>query len=63
MDAKTIKRYTALMIASQYGHTATVNALLRADAEIDAKDGNGYTSLMLAESFKHSAVVEVLTKY
>jgi ankyrin repeat protein len=51
------------MIASQYGHTAAVNALLKAGAKIDAKGGNGYTSLMLAEYFKHSAVVEVLTKY
>lgn len=50
VDVDTIdnKHRTALMIASNYGHTNIVSILLENDAYVNATDINGNTALMRA---------------
>jgi ankyrin repeat protein len=53
-DAKDKNGYTALALASYYGHTETVQALLAAGANKDAKSNDGYTALILASYRGHT---------
>lgn len=48
---------TPLIIASYYGHSKIVKALLNVGANVDATDDTGATSLILASRFGHTSVV------
>ncbi len=52
---------SALMLASENGHGAVVEALLqKEEAQINAEDSSGKTALMLASENGHGAVVQAL---
>ena len=53
---------TALMLASQDDHQEVVQALIAANADVNAKDANGTTALMLASQNGHQKVVQILRK-
>jgi len=53
---------TPLHYASWYGHLATVEVLLSADADPNSRSGDGFTPLHLASAFGHSPVVRALLK-
>ena len=50
----------ALMFAAQYGHEATVDALIAAGADVNAAHAKGWTALMLAAQSGNVAVIERL---
>ena len=54
--------YTALMCASENGHTAIVQILLEAGADKDAKNIYGCTALMYASENGHITVVQLLLR-
>ncbi|ORZ12848.1 hypothetical protein BCR42DRAFT_420097, partial [Absidia repens] len=51
---------TALIYAACFGHLATVQSLLEANAPIDEQDNFGWTALMWASVNHHDAIVELL---
>ncbi|CAO3590543.1 unnamed protein product [Absidia cylindrospora] len=51
---------TALIYAACFGHLATVESLLEANAPIDEQDNFGWTALMWASVNHHDAIVELL---
>ena len=53
---------TALMCASEMGHTDVVGVLTQTGADAAAKDSKGRTALMCASEMGHAEVVEVLTQ-
>ena len=53
-------RTTALIMAARRGHTATVEGLLAAGADVNAKDEDGNTALIATARRGHSAIAEVL---
>lgn len=54
---------TALMKAAEEGHSATVEALLQAGADMVAKDKDGATALELAQENKPVGIVKLLKKW
>jgi ankyrin repeat protein len=50
------------MVSAQDGHTATVQALLDAGADVNTKSKFGWTALGLAAKEGHTAVVQLLKK-
>ena len=60
-DAKTDQGWTALTLASMYGHESIVRALLDAGADKEVKNENGKTALALATMNGHKAVVALLS--
>lgn len=54
---------TALLVASQAGHTAAVEALLKAGADIDRDADDCATPLYVASMNGHLGVVELLCNY
>jgi len=59
-NARLANGATALMLASQIGHTGVIRELLAAKADVNAKAGNGATALMLASKYRHQDVVKLL---
>jgi len=57
VNAKASDGYTALLWASENGHSEVVKALLAKGAEVNAKTNNGATALMAASQNGHSEVV------
>jgi ankyrin repeat protein len=51
---------TALMFAANFGHTAVVEALIAAGADLNAVDQNGSTALIMAAEGGHTDSVRVL---
>ena len=49
-----------LLNAVEEGHTAVVEALLAAGADVNAKDNSGYTALIWAVAMGHTDIVEML---
>jgi hypothetical protein len=52
--------FTALMLATDWGHTAIAAALLAAGAEVDKVDYDGMTALIWASWQGHTAIVKAL---
>ena len=52
--AKPTKGWTALMVASQYGHIDVVRALIAAKADVNAQNADGETALRMASNSKSS---------
>lgn len=52
--------WTALMYASRYGHTETVDALLQVGAHLEIFDRKRNTALLLACNNRHWTTVELL---
>jgi ankyrin repeat protein len=48
------------MVASEQGHTATVQALIQAGADLNLQDKSGLTALMIASHEGHMASVRAL---
>jgi ankyrin repeat protein len=55
-----IGAYTPLFLASQHGHAAAIEALLRAGADPQGADAAGTTPLMVAAASGHTDAVKVL---
>ncbi len=60
VNARLSNGATALMLASQIGHTGVAQTLLAAKADVNATAGNGATALMLASRYRHQDVVKLL---
>ena len=60
VDAQNIEGTSALYLASEMGHFATVTALLDHGADPNLPADNGYTPQMIAAKNKHWQVVEAL---
>ena len=62
INAMSYGGYTALMLAAGFGHTETVNALLKAgaNANIRKKYDDGITALMWAALNGHTETVNAL---
>ena len=54
--------WTALLIASQNGHTQVVEQLLKEHADVNIQTNDGLTALMIASQNGHTQVVEQLHK-
>jgi len=54
--------WTALISASAAGHREVVQALLAAQAEVNAKENHGATALEFASAQGHPEVAELLRK-
>ena len=52
--------YTALMAASEYGHTEIVKLLIEGGADINAQDEDSYTALRYAVREGHTEIVKLL---
>ena len=52
--------WTALIWASQCGHTETAKALIDAGADINIEDRQGWTALMWASHYGHTETVKLL---
>ena len=61
-EARNKAGWTALMVASDAGHTEAVNALLEAKVKLEEVDTEGNTALILAASKGHTAIVNALVK-
>ena len=48
------------MVATMWGHTATVQALLEAGADVNATNNEGETALAVAQNNGHTEMVEIL---
>ena len=53
---------TALIIASQYGHTQVVEQLLKEQTDVNIQTNDGWTALMIASQNGHTQVIEQLLK-
>lgn len=53
-------RFPTLMFAAHEGHTATLQALLKAGAKVDQPRTDGMTALMWAANNGHSATLQAL---
>ena len=53
-------RRSDFLDAVEEGHTAVVEALLAAGADVNAKDNSGYTALIWAVAMGHTDIVEML---
>ncbi len=60
VNAKNNDGYTALMMASGYGHTKVVKTLISYEAKINDRDKWGRTALMNASEKGHKDIVEML---
>lgn len=60
INSKDKKRYTSLIISSQYGQEEMVKHLIRKGANLNIKDSNGHSSLMWASENGHLNVVKIL---
>ena len=58
-DKWTIGGYTALMVASEMGHTGIVKLLIEAGADVNAQADDGYTALRAA-SLRHKDIATLL---
>lgn len=64
VNAATFERVTALMVASENGHTGIVKTLLRKGADPNIKDRQqGLNALMLASAGGHTEIVKLLLAY
>ena len=52
--------YTALIVATDNGHTQVVEALLKAGADFKKLTGDGETALMIATDHGHTEIVQLL---
>ena len=62
VNTKTNNGNTALMLASEKGHTEIVAMLLDNEADVNSKSNNGWTALMVASYDGHTEIVEMLLK-
>jgi len=62
VDRRDVCSRTPLMVAAQYGHVDTVQALLRRGARVDLHEKGYYTALMLAAGNGHTEVVRLLAQ-
>ena len=60
VSAKDYKGSTALMAASDYGHSEIVALLLELGADVYEEDHDGNTALMLARENDHTNIVSML---
>jgi ankyrin repeat protein len=60
LDATTPRKLTALMMASEKGHTDLVQVLLEKKVNIQMTNGFGYTALSLATEAGHADIVGLL---
>ena len=60
VNIQNIQGFTALMYASQNGHTEIVISLLERGAEVKMTNFEGETALMLASQYGHTDVVNLL---
>ncbi len=51
---------TALILASERGHTEVVKFLINSGATVDSKDNSGVTALMIASINGHTEIVKLL---
>jgi hypothetical protein len=64
INAASEEGWTALMLASGYGHAAVVKLLLEYNnCKVNLVDKGGWTALMLASSNGHAAVVKLLLEH
>jgi len=56
----SIRNYTALILASRYGHIEIVKLLIVAGADVNAKGGIGNTALQGASRYGHTEMVKLL---
>ena len=63
-DASTTNSFgnTALIEATQFGHTSIAEILIKAGANINAKDSRGMTALMMAAQFGRTSIAETLIR-
>ena len=54
---------TALIVASENGHTGIIKLLLECGANVDQKNSSGWTALMKASENSNLEIVEVLLRY
>jgi ankyrin repeat protein len=60
LEQRTHKKSTPLHLAAQNGHVAVVQALIEANAKIEAATNDGFTALHLAVEGRHLAVAMYL---
>jgi ankyrin repeat protein len=54
--------FTALLLASTWGHPEVVHLLIKAGADVNAQDKDGATELMHASQAGHTEIVELLKR-
>ena len=60
IDGETLGGCTALMAASEEGHTDIVKLLIDAGAGVNYQDEEGYTALMYASKYGHKEISKLL---
>jgi ankyrin repeat protein len=61
--SKTQYKQNALHLAAKFGHTAVIEALLKAGADVNALEGSNSTALMYASYNGHLEAVDLLIKH
>ena len=62
-DLQQFQRSTALIIATELGHTRVAQILLERGASPNQEDSNGNTALMLARAQHHDDIAQLLIKH